>query len=269
MPEILTDYSKPKLIAATHNSWNNCVFKLFAVYPRAECHVTPPYTLLNSGLNIAMFNRVMKTNLAPEEADQTINDIKQVFDSKSLPFTWQVDPEDKPSDLAERLEKAGFKRNETPGMAVKIVELVEPVKPSGFRYEKVESPEKLVAYARLLVRAYGLPEFVWDWLAGCLTHLGVVEDFQHYIGYLDDTPVATSSILYGDGVAGLYNVATLTEFRGKGVGSLISYVPFIDALELGYKIGILHSSRMGYSVYRRLGFEEICKLVRYQWNPRG
>jgi len=48
---------------------------------------------------------------------------------------------------------------------------------------------------------------------------------------------------------------------------MISYVPFIDAVERGYKIGILHSTQMGYNMYKRLGFEEICKLVSYQWNP--
>jgi len=68
-------------------------------------------------------------------------------------------------------------------------------------------------------------------------------------------------------VAGLYNVATLPESRGKGIGSSISYVPFIDAKERGYEISILHSTRMGYGVYKQLGFEEICKLIRYQWNP--
>ncbi len=73
--------------------------------------------------------------------------------------------------------------------------------------------------------------------------------------------------MYSDGVAGLFNVANLPEVRGKGIGTMISYVPFIDTIERGYKIGILHSSKMGYNVYKRLGFEEICKLVRYQWNP--
>jgi GNAT superfamily N-acetyltransferase len=245
------------------------MLRLFAGYSRAEHRIMPNYTLLASGLNISMFNRVMKTNLNPKEADQTISDVKQFFDSKHLPFTWQVDPWDKPHDLAERLEEAGFHRDETPGMAVKIDELVEPAKPEGFRIERVESPDELVAYARLMVKAYGMPEHGWDWFIGGFVNMGLGDDFRHYIGYLDDKPVATSSMFYSDGVAGLYNVATLPETRGKGVGAVMSYAPFKDALERGYRFGILQSSRMGYNVYRRLGFEEICKLVVYKWNLEG
>jgi len=265
-PRIIDRYSKQRLVEATHRSWNS-MLNLFAGYPRAEYRVTPSYTLLNSGTNVAMLNRVLETSLAPEDADETISEVIQTFESRRLPFTWQVDPWDRPSDLAERLERAGFHRDETPGMAVKISDLAEPEKSPGFSYVRVESPEQLHTYAWLLGRAYGMPEHLWDWLAGAWTNLGVVHHIKHYVGYLGGTPVATSSILYSDGVAGLYNVATQPEARGRGVGGMISYVPFKDARELGYRFGILHSSRMGYSVYRRLGFEEICKLIRYQWSP--
>ncbi len=95
----------------------------------------------------------------------------------------------------------------------------------------------------------------------------MVPDLQHYIGYLGEVPVATSAVLYAVGVAGLYNVATLPEARGKGVGALISYAPFVDAKNRGYEFGILHSSRMGYPVYKQLGFEDVCKLIRYEWRP--
>ena len=253
---------------ATHLSWNNCMKKLFAGHPRATYYETPQYTLLNSGTRMAMLNRVLDTNLTVNEANKTIKDLIDYFGSKQLPFTWQVDPWDQPSDLAERLEEAGFHRDETPGMAVRIDELIEPTRPDNFSYEKVKSLEKLSSYTWLLCRAYQMPEFVWDSLVGGFKNLGLVDYFQHYIGYYDGEPVATSSILYSDGVAGLYNVATMPDVRGKGIGAMISYVPYIDALKRGYRFGILHSTKMGYNVYKRLGFEEICKLIRYQWSPR-
>jgi GNAT superfamily N-acetyltransferase len=264
--QIIEEYSKRKLVEATHHSWNSCML-LFSTYPRAEYRPTSRYQLFKSGLKIAMLNRVMHTSLRPVEADQAIGEVKQYYESDRLPFTWQVDPWDKPRDLAKKLEGAGFVREETPGMAVTIDEMVEPVKPDGFSYSRVDSPEKLDAYARLMVKAYGMPEHTWDWFVGGLKHIGVVDGFRSYIGYLDGKPVATSSILYSDGVAGLYNVATLPEARGRGIGGIISYVPFIDASERGYRFGVLHSTRMGYNVYKRIGFEEICKLIRYQWNP--
>jgi hypothetical protein len=35
---------------------------------------------------------------------------------------------------------------------------------------------------------------------------------------------------------------------------------------MGYKIGILQASAMGYPVYQRLGFEDFGKLSVYLWN---
>lgn len=267
MVEILSDYSTSTLTKAIHDSWNTIIHKYFSNYPSTYYKETPQLKILDNKINIPMFNRIYHTNLDPEDAEQKISEIIKHFDSRKLRFTWQVDPGDKPDDLASRLEKAGLERSEGPGMAAMLEKLVEPKTPEDFRYERVETTEKLKEYAYLLCRAYGIPEFGWDTFAGATIKYGMVDDLQHYIGYYDEEPVATSTILYSDGVAGLYNVANLPEVRRKGIGSMISYVPFIDAVDKGYKIGILHSSRIGYNVYKRLGFEEICKLVRYQWNP--
>jgi len=265
--EILTDYTEETLTKVIHDSWNTSMYKSFGNNPRTQYKTTTDFTILDSDIKIGMFNRIMYSNLQPENTEQKINEIIKYFDSRKLPFNWQVDPDDKPDNLSSKLEEAGLKRSETPGMVVKLEDLVEPSMPDDFRWKKVESQDELSKWGYLMSKAYGMPEFGWDFLAGSIVDLGVVDDFPCYTGYYKDKPVATSAILYSEGVAGLYCVSTLPEMRGKRIGSIISYVPFLDAIERGYKIGILHSSPMGYNVYRRLGFEEICKLVRYQWNP--
>ncbi len=71
------------------------------------------------------------------------------------------------------------------------------------------------------------------------------------------------------GVAGIYNVATVEEARGKGIGAAMTYAPLLEARELGYKIAVLQSSSMGYGVYKKLGFEEYCRLPGFVWTPTG
>jgi predicted acetyltransferase len=64
-------------------------------------------------------------------------------------------------------------------------------------------------------------------------------------------------------VAGIYCVATTPEARGKGIGAEMTLVPLLEARAMGYKIGILQSSKMGEGVYRRLGFGEYGRLASY------
>jgi len=37
--------------------------------------------------------------------------------------------------------------------------------------------------------------------------------------------------------------------------------------DLGYSVGVLGSSEVGYPVYRELGFEEYCRIGLYEWRP--
>jgi hypothetical protein len=39
------------------------------------------------------------------------------------------------------------------------------------------------------------------------------------------------------------------------------------ARDLGYGVGVLGSSEMGYGVYHRLGFRENCRIGLYEWRP--
>ena len=43
--------------------------------------------------------------------------------------------------------------------------------------------------------------------------------------------------------------------------------PLLKARRLGYRIGSLTASPMGYQVYRQLGFQEMCRLPVYIWQP--
>jgi len=38
------------------------------------------------------------------------------------------------------------------------------------------------------------------------------------------------------------------EARGKGIGTQMSLYPLKDGLDAGYKLGVLHSTDMGYSI---------------------
>jgi ribosomal protein S18 acetylase RimI-like enzyme len=88
-------------------------------------------------------------------------------------------------------------------------------------------------------------------------------NFISLLGMLNDRPVATSLLYLGEGVTGIYDVATLPDFRRQGIGEALTVVPLLQARTLGYRIGVLQASPMGLNLYRRLGFREYCTFQAY------
>ena len=72
--------------------------------------------------------------------------------------------------------------------------------------------------------AYGHPPDVERaWLA-VMSVLGTGPDapLQHFLATVDGEPAAAASTFAAAGVVGLYNVATVPEFRGQGIGTAVT-----------------------------------------------
>ena len=53
----------------------------------------------------------------------------------------------------------------------------------------------------------------------------------------------------------------------RGIGAAITLAALHEVRDLGYSVGVLGSSEVGYPVYRELGFEEYCRIGLYEWRP--
>jgi len=152
-------------------------------------------------------------------------------------------------------------------MAVGLGSLKEELpKPPGLTIESVENIDELKDWVEALTKGFGVTKSTSDLLFDIESHHGFGKHLprRSYVGYLNGKPVASSLLLLTAGVAGLFCVATVPDVRGRGIGTAMTLAPMKEALEMGYKVAVLHSSRKGLGVYRRIGFEEYCKLGIYR-----
>jgi GNAT superfamily N-acetyltransferase len=262
MPEILTDFSDPSVDDAVVENLIEYISS-GGKTPGFEWIETPDLTVFISGMDRPMLNAVLRTNLDPVNADKRIAETVNLLKSRKVPFYWRTRKVDKPADLPLRLEKAGLKRSEEPGMAIDLDKLRAPPPPPNFRLERAKGRERLEEYVNILIKAYPASPWILEPFTRMILHADLGDYFRHYIGHLNGKPVATSSVLLASGVAGLYNVATMPEARGKGVGAYISSAPLLEARDDCYCISILHASDMGRPVYTKLGFQDRGKVISY------
>jgi predicted GNAT family acetyltransferase len=78
-----------------------------------------------------------------------------------------------------------------------------------------------------------------------------------YVLRVDGRPVATALSLRTGDALGIFNVGTPAAERGKGYGAAVTAAAVERGFAAGASFAWLQSSALGFSVYRRLGFEHV------------
>ena len=88
--------------------------------------------------------------------------------------------------------------------------------------------------------------------------------FMSYVGYVDEEPVSTTSIVAAAGVVGVYNVATLPGSQKRGFGEAVMRHALAEvARERGPERAILQSTPAGLRLYERMGFRTVGRVAVY------
>ena len=224
-----------------------------------------------SDVPFPLMNGVTCAKLDVGSEDSRIDEILAEFEAARMPMLWWTGPASRPVDIGSRLVERGLiQAAAPPGMAADLMRLQSgEASPPGVTIERVDRDEMLGGYGQVLQQAFGLPDFVMEVLYDILKNRGYGEggDIQNYLAYLQGRPVATCTVAYGAGVAGIYNVATVDDARGHGIGRAVTLRPLLDARDRNYRVGVLEASEMAYNVYKRLGFEDYGHVEQYLYMP--
>jgi GNAT superfamily N-acetyltransferase len=131
----------------------------------------------------------------------------------------------------------------------------------GLEVRRVEDAAALRAFNDVCAEAFGLDRPI----------LAVLDDprmldvpgFGFHLGLVDDQPVGTAMTCCIDGVALIFNVATLGSHRRRGIGEAMTWCAVNHGVEAGCDVAFLQASPDGQPLYERMGFQHVMEMATW------
>lgn len=161
------------------------------------------------------------------------------------------------------LERAAIERgllpvSESPWMVLSSALETKPLA-DGARLERVKTEAGIADAASVNREAYQSLAFSPDNVDAIYARRDrILEPTSSvFVVYREDRPVATAMTLHTVGVGGVYWVGTREAERARGYGEACTRAAVNAGFEAGARVVTLQATRMGESLYRRLGFRTV------------
>jgi GNAT superfamily N-acetyltransferase len=147
-----------------------------------------------------------------------------------------------------------------PGMILDPIG-TSPTRVPGLSIHTVQSRAELDDFATVWCSSFRIPRFVFPLVLPAV----LTEDPAHgaqsrlLVGYAGERPVACSSVVVTEAVAGVVSVGTTPDARGKGYGTALTWQAVEEGRHLGADVAFLGATAMGYSVYLKMGFRRVAE----------
>lgn len=272
MQDILSDFSATELVKASIKAnWENYHYCL-GRSPSVELSIGRYLTWLITNMPDHFMNLVVCTQLPSEGIDELIGSALDHFRSLNIKkLSWLAREGVPATEIKKYLVAHGltFSESFATEMAANLKSLPDKSPtPSDLKILPVVAGKTLRQWIHVASIGFGVREEfekVWyDFFVDAVFDTR----FRTYLAVLNGQPVGTSQLFLSAGVAGIYNVTCIPEARGQGIGAAITLAPLLKAREMEYQVAILQASRLGYNIYRRLGFQDFGKLSVYLWEQK-
>ena len=134
-------------------------------------------------------------------------------------------------------------RKGSAGMALDLGGFEPEAPPAGVDIVTVDDLAGLAAWETVQRSALDLDETrTRAWRDAHDRALSADMPLRDWIAFLDGVPVAAAALFVGAGVAGIYNVATVPEARGRGIGRAVTAAALAEAVRRGERTAVLGAS---------------------------
>jgi ribosomal protein S18 acetylase RimI-like enzyme len=199
--------------------------------------------------------------------DETIARASRWFGERGRGFTVHVRIEpDADADLRQACFDAGLEQVGDPEPEMVCMAPVEsPQLPDGVVMRQIVTVADVADFVHVGGEAYadyGMPK---KEAAQAFDAPQRFLDSPTIVGFVardDQGPLAAALTYVGAGIAGIYWVGTVRRARGQGLGEAVAAATTNAGFELGGRFSTLQASRMGVSIYRRMGYREIYSVAQ-------
>ena len=213
----------------------------------------------------AWYSRYNFNKVPVEQCSAAIEALKQSH-TKGKPVFVYYTEEARTQDLGPALSENGFScMSVQNGMAYDLAKVGESTAAAAATaataavaadpaIKKIDQTDVNV-WSRVNAQAFGKPDEAQAFL-----QLMETKECDFYAYIADGSIVATAMLhRYGNN-AGIHEVATLPEFRGRGIGKAMITRIIEDAQKLGIERISLQASEMGTALYERVGFKKLSHI---------
>ncbi len=150
-------------------------------------------------------------------------------------------------DLVEQ----GFQSLGHPPLMMRPAGGTLPPPPAELRIVAVEDDARMRDFEHVMAFGYPVPDLQAQDAPRPYDARTLGGPFSFWVGYVEDEPMAISTAYVDERAVGIYLVATMPQWRGKGYGAALTAHAMQAAPDLPV---VLQASEDGFPVYQRLGF---------------
>ena len=223
----------------------------------------------DSGLLSTRFNQVVSNSVMQPRILQRF--VVDYFAERHSPFSlWHC--ASKPLDDAA-LEQLGLKRLPPQiAMAAEVKQLAADEKQiEGLEIRPVTTADGIVAFGELVAQMQGYPRESAQ-IKKFYQQLSELPEHKHsrlklFLGEYQGKPVATGTLFSSADSLGFYDLATLPDYRGRGIGSTLLQHLINEVLHSHHKHAVALVGEDQQDIWLNAGFYAVGEVAHYEFTP--
>ncbi|MFN8497079.1 MAG: GNAT family N-acetyltransferase [Anaerolineae bacterium] len=213
-------------------------------------------------------NVALLGNVAPDEVDATITRLVRHYHSMGMTPRVRVTPLSEPPNWPGHLARHGFVEAGEREIFMRLVgDLTLPPNPAVV-VRRAPDEIDIETFVTTQGAGFGMEGDIERSVEAALDNLRR-HDYYYLVAELGGVPVSAISMLYRDGVVGMWGLSTLEPYRRQGIGTTLFNWVAAEGRRRGAEIIYLSADPAGYphTIYLRLGFVDLFVVETFELPP--